>query len=282
MSNDRVRDALHLGDNASLAFGSAVYALVGNVRESIGALTRSRKLNEYAPGSLHALAKLCKEEPQLLPLNRGEVEEWRSVFFRWLDRIERKQPPEARAAFRSAANNAFDTLLDASTDWPESQWRSASRERSVTVVFPDAEARHAATDAAEQQHPVELGSALHAYLHTCIAALTGAPNNQRTALPPEPPCTVAQATVDLVGERFSLFTDTFMGFTKADELEEDHLTNAYDLEAAIRAELSPAHADAVEFDCESSLFTLHTEDADALAACLATLSKLASAAVPAD
>lgn len=269
---------LHKGDNASLAFEASVVALVDRVRESIGALRKSRKLNEWAPGALHALAKVCAGERQLVTLNRGEVEEWREVFFAWLERVEKKQDPLARAPYRESAESAFAAIVDASTDWPEHVWRDSSRERHIAVTFPNDEARMRARTVANERHPVALGSALHEYLRSCIEALTAEPSEQRPATHTraQPPLDESPAIVSFADGRFSMSVEALTELTAPESLAEDYVANAFDLEAAMRAGLSRAHLKDVEFDCESSLFTLHTQSPDALSACLQLLSKVAS------
>jgi hypothetical protein len=71
-------------------FNAVVSAAVDKVRTTIGQLSTSRKADEYAPGAIHALRKLCEDEADanLLGVYRPEVEEWRDCLFQWFDRVK--------------------------------------------------------------------------------------------------------------------------------------------------------------------------------------------------
>jgi hypothetical protein len=144
------------------------------------------------------------------------------------------------------------------------------------VTFASQEALDVARKAAEQQRPVELGSALHTYLEQCIQQLTpsspaesgGASSNVKSVTPARVEGTVAPRLVDLGEGRFSLCVEEFEAFGDAEDREQELGVTGYSLEAAVKRHLkrerSP-HAAELKFDCESSMFSVTSSNLTALA-----------------
>ncbi|MEQ8791692.1 MAG: hypothetical protein RIC55_35845 [Pirellulaceae bacterium] len=275
---------LHRNENAAIQFGAAIVVAVRNVRATMPQLISSRKADEYAPGALHALRKLCEGEGQCGHIHRQEVEEWRTCFLAWFNRVKRWFPKQYADPFLAHAQDDFRVLLACANDAPESFWREKSHERDIVVTLKTQQALDDARRAAQQQHPVELGSALHKYLERCIAGLLEAPAEQRPpASPAESPAAADQLAprITLHADRtFSLRLDDFTCFDTAENLEQDIVTTAYDVEDAVRNYLAAKYLDNkpadLHYACESSQFCVYCPHIETLAIITEALIRLAA------
>lgn len=271
---------LHGNENAGIEFGAALVGAVQSVREQIAALTTSRKADEYAPGAIHALRKLCEGEHESGQIHRAEVEEWQATFFAWFARVKKHFPATLAKKFQANAEDDFRTILKCATRMPDSYWRDEAPKRHIQVSFANAAALDAARDAAEEKHPVDLGSALHKYLETCVAELVGKKRPARSKAAP-PPAETESLTIRFFpgGKQGSLAVDDFGCFDTPENLEQDIVVTAYDLEDAVKKYLkatAPKILKSLRFDCESSLFVVRSKDRSALATVVAALYALAA------
>lgn len=156
-------------ENADISFSAGIGRAVQLVREHVAILPTRDEVNEYAPGAIHALRKLCEGERPSGHIYAVEVEEWRDVTRRWLDRVETMIPPNLQAQYRAHLEDDFRVILAAAGGVLFSR-REASV-RYLPVPFESDEALRAARAAAESKHPVRLGSALHEYLKECVREL---------------------------------------------------------------------------------------------------------------
>lgn len=281
-------DELHCNDNASIQFGSAILGAVGNVRRYVSILATSRKADEYAPGAIHVLRKLCDGEPHYLisELHRQEVEEWKTVFFQWFERVKRHFPEEYRDAFRANAEDDFRVILAYSGGkLGDFEWRKEAEERHIKISFKNETALEAARKAADEMYPVRLGSALHQYIDRCIAKLMGdtnqddgladaqtdsespaaSPIEQDNAEPSTRPLTFR--FLKHPDDCFSLLVEQFDCFDSEEDLSQDIVTKAYDLEDAVKNYLLKNYseiANTIHFDCESSMFCVRTNQQSSL------------------
>jgi hypothetical protein len=275
---------LHGNENASIEFGAAMVGAVQSVRESIAALATSRKADEYAPGAIHALRKLCEGEQASGQIHRVEVEEWQATFFAWFERVKKHFPAKLAKPFQANAEDDFRTILKCATKMPESFWRNEVPKRHIQIAFKDAAALEAARDAAEEKHPVDLGSALHKYLESCIKELVGRKSPAQTKAAPLKKREDGQARMPILrlspsGKQFSLSTDDFGCFDTPENLEQDIVVTAYDVEDALKKHLrknSPKILKSLRFDCESSLFVVRSADPSALAVAASALYAMAA------
>lgn len=278
-----VSSELHRNDNASLMFGTAIVAAVRNVRPLIAILAGSRKADEHAPGAIHALRKLCEGEGQSGSIYRQEVEEWKACFFKWFHRVKRWFPDEHADEFLANAEEDFRVILECSNEKPEYFWRSDVDERHLSVTFENEQALDAARKAAEEKHPVELGSALHKYIEKCIAALVEESGEEAPAVTRgenAPPPDLLEPRIMMHDDgRMSLRFDRFDCFDAPEELEQDIVTTAYDVEDAVRnyvnAHCTDKAAD-LEFDCESSMFCVYSAHPGTIATITEVLLRLAA------
>lgn len=272
---------LHGNENASITFAAAILGAVWDVRSSIANLARSRKADEYAPGAIHALGKLCEGEKECGHICRQEVEEWHSTFLAWFDRVKRLFPAQLAKKFLANAEADFQAILACSVQMGDSFWRKSADERHIRITFKNDHALKAARSAAEEKHPVELGSALHKYLTACIDTLVG-------NLPPAPstpnatddsPPAVFAPRVTIQDGSWRLCLDQFDCFDSSEDLEQDIVVTAYDIEDAVRNYMSANHAAAakgIRYGSESSLFCVRVSNLAALSTLLETLLLLAS------
>jgi hypothetical protein len=272
---------LHRNENASILFGAALVGGVQHVRAHIAHLATSRKADEWAPGAIHALRKLCDGEKESGQIHRIEVEEWQATFFAWFARVKKHFPANVAKKFQANAEDDFRTILKCATEMPEGFWRDEVPKRHIQISFKTYEALEAARDAAEEKHPVDLGSALHKYLESCVAELVGQKRPVKTKAAPPPAEVAPSLTIRFFPEakHSSLSIDDFACFDTVEDLEQDIVVTAYDVEDAVKKYLkanSPEILKSLRFDCESSMFVVRSKDPSALATVVAALYALAA------
>ena len=278
-----VSGELHHNDNASIQFQSAIVLAVREVRKSFALLAASRKADEYAPGALHALRKLCDGERPSGHLHRQEVLEWQAGFAAWFRRVKKSFPVEFANQFQANLAEDFQAILSCSTEMPESFWRKEVDQRDIRITFANQEALNAARKAAEEKHPVPLGGALHKYIEQCLATLTVQPESPVPAAAPAPSVRSLELLtprINLSDSRVaSLLLDRFDCFDSPVMLSQDMVTTAYDLEHAVKQYLKQ-HGEEVladlRFDCESSLFCVRSDRTGAITAVIDALMSFAS------
>jgi hypothetical protein len=270
---------LHGNENAGIEFNVVILKALQVVRDQMAELATSRKADEYAPGAIHALRKLCEGEKEP-GIHRLEVEEWEATFFAWFERVKKHFPAGLRNKFLANAKADFLALLKCADEMPEYFWREDIEKRHVQIEFKDEAALEAARDAAEKKHPVDLGSALQKYLESCIAKLVGKKSSTKKATSESPP--VADPALALRftfdGKRSELTIDDFSCFNRPDDVAQDIVVSAYDVEDALKKYLkarSPQTLKALRFGSESSLFVVSSADPAALVAVVAALHELA-------
>lgn len=273
----------HKNENAAIQFGAAIAGAVREVRQSISALVKSRKADEYAPGAIHALRKLCDGETSRGHIHRKEVEEWRACFLAWFKRVKRWIPDQYADEFLHNAQDDFRVILDCSDKMPEDLWRQDVDKRHIQVTFKNEAALKAARQAADEKHPVKLGNALHKYLESCTQELVQGDDHET----PTGSRAEKELRTDAIAPRFalcddgliSICLDDFSCFDSADELAQDIVTTAYDVEEAVRHYLDlnfPDTTPQLYFDCESSTFCVRTSQMDSLAVLTQSLIQLAT------
>lgn len=282
-----VSGELHHNENSSIQFGAAIVAAVRQVRVTVALLADSRKADEYAPGALFALKQLCEGERDSARIgghiHRQEVEEWRTAFSAWFRRVQRHYLGDCAVEFQKNLDEAFRAILVCAGDMPDSFWRPQIAEREIAIKFPNKQALDAARQAADEKHPVHPGNALSKYLQRCIATLV----EPSAATPPPAEQAVSGPPREQLVPRFSLrddgavtlLLDCFGCFDSPDDLAQDIVTNAYDLEEAVRRYLTEHRPDVLtdlRFDCESSLFCVRSAQSVALAAVTEILIRFVS------
>ncbi len=274
---------LHRNENASIEFGGAIVRAVRAVRQGISVLAKSRKADEYAPGAIHALRKLCEGEGQSSHIYRLEVEEWKDFFFAWLNRVKRWFPDGYADEYEKNAEDDFRVILECANEMPEYFWRNEVDKRHIRVAFKNDKDLDAARKAAEEKFPVQLGSALHEYIDRCIATLVDEPVPESPPVPQED----GSPRPDVLEPRFvvhddgmvSLCLDRFDLFDSIDDLTQDIVTTAYDVEDAVRNYITAncsETATSLDYDCESSMFCVRSENPETLAIVTHVLIRLAT------
>jgi hypothetical protein len=163
----------------------------------------------------------------------------------------------------------------------ESFWRKSVDERHIRIIFRNENALKAARSAAEERHPVELGSALHKYIAACIETLVGnppqAPSAAHATDDSQPAVFAPRVTIQ--DGSWLLYLDRFDCFDTSEDLEQDIVINAYDIEDAVQNYMSanhPAAAKRLRYGSESSLFCVGVSNLAALSTLLETLLLLAT------
>jgi hypothetical protein len=272
---------LHKNENGAICFGAAIVGVVWDVRENIANLADSKKADEWAPGAIHAQRKLCEGERQCGHVYTSEVEEWRAIFRAWFERVKRFFPATHAKKFLANAESDFKVILTASEPLPEYFWRKDSEQRHILIKFPNEAAREAACQAAEEKHPVDLGGALHTYLEKCANKLVGkaSATSSTVIADQEPPPPEFAPRVTRNDGSWQVSLSEFNCFDSPEDLEQDIVVTAYDVEDSVRNYIKENHAaDAkvLRYDCESSLFYASTKNRAALSILLQTLLMLAT------
>jgi hypothetical protein len=270
---------LHGNENASIMFGAALAGAVQDVRAHIDDLATSRKADEWAPGAIHALRKLCEGEGESGQIYRTEVEQWQATFFAWFARVKKHFPAHLAKKFQANAEDDFRTILKCA-GMRDNSWRREAPKRHIQISFENYAALEAARDAADEKYPVDLGSALHKYLESCVAELVSGKKPAKAKAAP-PPAQSESLTIRFFprGKGGSLSVDDFGCFDSPEDLEQDIVVTAYDVEDAVKKYLqaaAPKILKSLRFDCESSLFVVRSTQPSALAALVAALYALAA------
>lgn len=288
---------MHGNDNASMSFNAAVLRAMSGVcemvRSDIDNLSKSRKADEYAPGGIHALRMLCEggfDENRYGShyLVREEVEEWQEIFFAWFDRVKRHYPDEYRDQFLANAEDDFRVILECSRSPGGSPgwWRKRAAERFIKIKFESPEAKETARRAANEKHPVDLGSALYIYLEKCIAQLLDEPVDENKAAETDHPAE-KRPDFDMLSARMMweengklwLYLNCFECFDTPEDLEQDIVTSAYDVEEALQNYLKEHHTKILKqlkFDSESSMFCVSSKRPEALSLVTEVLLRFAA------
>lgn len=253
---------LHQNDASSSAFSVCILSLLAWVRQYMATLEASRKADEQAPGSLHALRKLCDGESQMWQvrsyLHRSEIEEWQEIFFAWLNRVNRWIPKELQADFKKNAEDDFRVLLELAGNGSDASWRKKSLERSIKITFESDEALKKARKLADEKYPVKLGSALHKYIDAAIQDLQGLETPQQSVQVVATPRPLISIDRNESGV-YSILLDDFAAFEDAELKEQGVEITAYDLEDCLRSLAGKRVLAAKDFDCESSMFVFRSK-----------------------
>jgi hypothetical protein len=162
-------------EDADISFGAAIVGAIQAIRQDITMLAERDEVDEYAPGSIHVLHKLCEGEDRSLHIHEQEVLEWRETMCHWLDRVEASIPRKLRAEFRLKLEEDFRVILASAGGSPVLFSREEANTRYLPVPSESDEALRKAKAAADRKYPDELGSALHKYLEECIRKLLNDP-----------------------------------------------------------------------------------------------------------
>lgn len=268
---------LHRNDESSSAFAVCILTLRDWVRMHVAFLAKSRRADEQAPGSIHALRKLCDGEDEMWQvrsyLHRTEVEEWRDIFFAWLKRVNRWIPEHLREDLRLNAEEDFEVLLDLAGNAQEHSWRKESLERSIKISFDSEQALQEAKNRADEKHPVQLGSSLHEYIYSAIRDLNGMksrPADVKMVSAPRPLISIDRddaGAYTIIIEDFSLLQDHEL-------VEQGVDLTAYDIEECILGLSKTSSISPSDFDCESSAFVFRSTSCKAVCEIVGLFYKL--------
>lgn len=161
--------------NASISFGSEIVWAVQHVRQDIALMGRRTEVDEYAPGAIHVLRKLCEGEEKSGHIYEAEVLHWQATVFAWFDRVEKLIPPRLRMAYRANLEDDFRVILAAAGGALVLFSQREADMRYLPVPFESDAALTQARASADKKYPVRLGSALHEYLKACIRKLVEEP-----------------------------------------------------------------------------------------------------------
>jgi hypothetical protein len=255
---------IHKSENASIAYGSCSLFIIREIRKDINVLKESKKADEWVLGLLHALRKIIENELTDSSVNKIEVEEWKILFFKWFEKIKKNIPEDLRQPFKDNLEGDFNVILSNSNDLPEFYWRKQTFERQLVITVENENRLNLYQSEAEKKHPVKLGNALHVYVETCLERLIndGHEHEKNEILETETLVTTHfMPTFSVINDKNVHYTLTnFHFFDTKTNIEQDILINAYDLEDAIKKYLNDTKNDILsdlQFDCESSMFSVH-------------------------
>lgn len=273
---------LHRTPGGSNGFRRQLQVATQCTRELIDELNGSRKADMPASGAIHGLALLAKEASRRsLPVSEKEVDYWKEVFFKWFESVKRHFAEPVRDEFRSKAEADFALIREKADILSETPWEQLRTRYVHSVRFPTREAFDLACDRAKAKYPVNLGIALDKYLAACVQRLLEADDVDQPLVvkvkekPPEDrPGTVATRFITFDDGVHSIVVTSFGGLQRP-------ANSGLGLQKAVQQQLrktAPGTLEQLEFDSESSMFTVRSRSLDSLTAVSQAIFSIAAAA----
>jgi hypothetical protein len=256
---------IHKSENASIAYGSCSLSIIREIRKDINVLHESKKADEWALGLLHALKEITENELTDSSIHKIEVEEWKIIFFKWFERVKKHIPEDLRQSFKDNLEEDFNVILSKSNNLPEFHWRKQSLERQLVITVENENRLNLYQSEAEKKHPIKLGNALNVYVEKCLERLIDDGYEKKEMLETKTLVTNHfMPTFSVINDKNVCYVLTnFHFFDTKSNIEQDILINAYDLEDAVKEYLNDTKngiLNDLQFDCESSMFSVHAEN----------------------
>ncbi len=262
-------------DFAAMSFYAAMNYSVKQIRENIDFYKKSRKINTSLFGHIHALRLLCVHSNSLdIPINLKEANEWKDILIKYVERIQKKIPEEIREKFKIELQNDLDIIVSKGKDYPEWQWKDQYLKREITIDVKNKELKEKYLELAEnnEKYRNQLGNALHNYIKDCLDDLEKNEENKENEITSQKNHTeelnIFKPTfLKLDSSKYSYLLDNFDFFIDNEQLENNCEITAYKIEEAIKLYLTdtnPELLNDLNFDCESSLFSVQSDNLSSL------------------
>ncbi len=264
-------------DFASLAFRDTVKEAVKRMRQIIDDYKDLDKINTAILGYVRALSLLCQHCGEAdNPIMTEEATEWKAVLLDYFQHNKRKIPKELQEDFVRNLTSDLDNIVAHSTSIPLFLWEDEAKERDITITVKNQELKDRYTALAEAKYST-LGGALNNYLKECLEKLEGDLPQEPIALKPQKLPSFNPTFLPLGDGDFSYFFSDFELFLTPKQRKEEKEISAYDVEKKVKKHLKEHHKNLLKhlkFDCESSLFSVQSNDLQALNELNAVLLKL--------
>ncbi len=262
-------------DFAAMSFYAAMNYSVKQIRENIDFYKKSRKINTSLFGHIHALRLLCVHSNSLdIPINLKEANEWKDILIKYVERIQKKIPEEFREEFKIELQKDLDIIVSKGKDYPEWQWKDQYLKREITIDVKNKELKEKYLELAEnnEKYKNQLGNALHNYIKDCLDDLEKNEENKENEITSQKNHTkelnIFKPTfLKLDSSKYSYLLDNFDFFIDNEQLENNCEITAYKIEEAIKLYLTdtnPELLNDLNFDCESSLFSVQSDNLSSL------------------
>ncbi|MDO5106143.1 hypothetical protein [Capnocytophaga sp.] len=252
---------LQRNDFASMAFYRMANYAVKSIRVDIEHYKTLDKINTAIFGEIRALSLLCEHfDGGDNPIMTEEANDWKTVLLDYCERNKRKIPKDLRDDFLKNLTADLDKIIAHSNNIPDFLWKDDAQKRDIVVSVQNQELKDKYNQLAENKYS-KLGGALQNYLLECLEKLDeNAPQTeQEPSLPDE---TAFRPQLFASQGEFTLLVTDFQVFLSEKEQKNDTEINAYDLEKRIKKHLKETDKSllkTLDFDCESSLFSVRSK-----------------------
>jgi len=234
------------GYDSSLGFDALGYDLIRTIRESIYVLKKSRKTDISIIGTIYSLGLLI-ENHCMVNIGEKELASWIIIIDKWKNRVKKRLSTE----FIEQLNHCIETISTAATPYESRPQEIAKRYYTVTIKNEELLVKYLQT--ASLKYPVELGSSLDNYLNICLEKLIDGGKI---------PLKLEKKEIKKVPVYNPIFTknktDYSILITDFEYFSKKRIITAYDLEDYVKTNLDKKILEKLNFDCESSMFSVQS------------------------
>lgn len=257
-------------DYASLAFAGLMKVAVQRMRESIDFYRDLDKINSSILGEIRALSLLCPHCAEATIMTQ-EATEWKAVLLDYFERHKQKIPKKFREQFFENLTADLDNIIAHSLSLPLWLWEDEAKKREIVVKVKNQALKDQYIALAEKKYS-KLGGALENYLTECLENLletsekSSENNAEEIQKSPKSVC-FSPTFLPLEEGKYSYLVDDFQCFLTEKQRKQDKEISAYDVEKKVKKYIKGQNKDLLKklsFDCESSLFSVQSDDLQAL------------------
>lgn len=259
---------LQRNDFASLAFRDAANYNVKNIREKIEHYKILDKIRTGIFGNIKALSLLSEHfDGGDNPIMTEEAQQWKVILLDYCERNKRKIPKALRDDFLQNLTNDLDTIINNSIDIPDFLWKSDAQKREIVVKVKNQTLKDKYIALAELKYS-KLGGALQNYLLECLQKLEEKEETpEEQTIPRKKTRSFCPHIFASSDNEYTFLLDDFDIFLTEKQHSEDTEINAYDIEKQLKEYLKETNKPllkALLFDCESSLFSVRSQNLENL------------------
>ncbi|GIJ93972.1 hypothetical protein CAPN002_11900 [Capnocytophaga stomatis] len=259
---------LQRNDLSSLAFFGAANYNVKNIREDIEHYKTLDKIRTSIFGNIKALSLLCEHfDGGDNPIMTEEAQQWKVILLDYCERNKRKIPKALRDDFLQNLTNDLDTIINNSIDIPDFLWKSDAQKREIVVKVKNQALKDKYIALAELKYS-KLGGALQNYLLECLQKLEEKEEaSEEQTISRKKTRSFCPHIFASSDNEYTFLLDDFDIFLTEKRHSEDTEINAYDIEKQLKEYLKETNKPLLEklfFDCESSLFSVRSQNLENL------------------
>lgn len=252
-------------------FYDAMNHSVKNIRANIEFYKKSRKVNTSIFGYVKALRLLCEDSTVFdNPIILTEAKQWEEILTTYCNRIQKKIPENIRKEFIKNLTEDIKFIVSKGKDEPEYVWKDRIFEREIRITIKNEELlnKYELLVNEKKEYKDRLGNPLHNYIQDSLENLN---TETKTDLVEENQKNIVKTFQPTYFKskpnQYTYLISDFSFFLNNEMLENDMEINAYDIEKKIKSHLKKVDTKLLKklnFDCESSLFSVQTESLDNL------------------